>query len=286
MDQARGLLPKTREQYLRTVGRLLNQQFAHRRVAISAIKPETVRKFIVQQNKLYATPASAGCIASALRGYFRYRSACGDRVHQLIGVVNFPANWQLASLPKALSAQDVARLLDSLGGSYPSARRSNAIVRCALDLGLRVGEIAKLGLDDIDWRAGTLTLRATKSRREQVLPLPPPTGRAIAEYLKSERPRTNNRAVFVRHIAPRDQPITADLVGKLICRAYARAKLPYTRARLLRHTMASRLLASGSSLKDVADVLRHRSLNTTLIYAKLDSGNLSAVALPWPGSAS
>ena len=181
-------------------------------MAISAIKPETVRKFIVQQNKLYATPASAGCIASALRGYFRYRSACGDRVHQLIGVVNFPANWQLASLPKALNGQEVARLLDSLGGSYRSARRSDAIVRCASDLGLRVGEIAKLGLDDIDWRAGTLTLRATKSRREQVLPLPPPTGRAIAEYLKSERPRTNNRAVFVRHIAPRDQPITADFV--------------------------------------------------------------------------
>lgn len=285
MDRVRGLAPKTRTQYLRTVGRLLNQQFTHRRVAISAITPETVRKFIAQQNKLYATPASASSIASALRGYFRYRSACGDRMHHLIGVVNFPANWQLASLPKALSARDVARLLDSLGGSYPSARRSNAIVRCALDLGLRVGEIAKLGLHDIDWRTGTLTLRATKSRREQVLPLPPTTGRAIAEYLQSERPRTNNRAVFVRHLAPRDQPITAGFVGKVISRAYARAKLPYTQAHLLRHTMASRLLASGSSLKEVADVLRHRSLNTTLIYAKLDSRNLSAVALPWPGSA-
>jgi integrase/recombinase XerC len=285
MAQARGLSPKTREQYLRTVGRLLRQRFARRRVVVSAIKPEAVRKFVAEQDKLYATPASAATIASALRGYFRYRSACGDRVHHLIGVVNFPANWQLASLPKALNEQEVARLLDSLDGSYPSARRSKAIVRCALDLGLRVGEIANLGLDDIDWQAGTLTLRATKSRREQVLPLPPPTGRAIADYLKCERPRTNNRAVFARHIAPRDQPITADFVSKVICRAYARAKLPYTRAHLLRHTMASRLLAGGSSLKEVADVLRHRSLNTTLIYAKLDSRNLSTVALPWPGSA-
>ena len=198
---------------MRTVERLLRQQFAHRRVAISAIEPETVRTFIAQQNKLYATPASASCIASALRGYFRYRSACGDHVHQLIGVVNFPANWQLTSLPKALNEHDVARLLDSLGGSYPSARRSDAVVRCALDLGLRVGEIANLCLDDIAWRAGTLTLRATKSRREQVLPLPPTTGRAIAEYLKSERPRTNNRAVLVRHLAPRDQPITAGFVA-------------------------------------------------------------------------
>jgi integrase/recombinase XerC len=125
---------------LRTVGRLLRQQFKRRRVAFSAIKPEAVRKFIAEQGKLYSTPASAASIASALRGYFRYRSTRGDRVHHLIGVVNFPANWQLASLPKALSEKEVARLLNSLGDSYPSARRVKAIVRCALDLGLRVGQ--------------------------------------------------------------------------------------------------------------------------------------------------
>ena len=131
---------------------------------------------------------------------------------------------------------------------------------------LRSCEVAKLGLDDIDWRAGTVTLRGTKSRREDILPLPVATGRAIADYLKFERPQTTNRAVFVRHIAPRDQPIGPDVVGKAIRQAYVRAGLPYTRAHLLRHTMASRLLEGGSSLKEVADVLRHRSLNTTLIY--------------------
>jgi integrase len=110
-------------------------------------------------------------------------------------------------------------------------------------------------------------------------------GRAIADYLKFERPQTTNRAVFVRHIAPRDQPIGPDLVRKAIRQAYARAGLPYTRSHLLRHTMASRLLAGGSSLKEVADVLRHRSLNTALIYAKLDSRNLAGVALAWPGCA-
>ena len=140
-------------------------------------------------------------------------------------------------------------------------------------------------LDDIDWRAGTITLRHTKSRREDVLPLPATTAEAIAAYLKYERPKTSNRAVFVRHIAPRDEPVGPDLVRKTIRQAYARAGLPYTRSHLLRHTMANRLLAGGSSLKEVADVLRHRSLNTTLIYAKLDSRNLVEVALPWPGSA-
>ena len=90
--------------------------------------------------------------------------------------------------------------------------------------------------------------------------------------------------VFARHMTPREQPIGPDLVRKTIRQAYARAGLPHTRAHLLRHTMASRLLAGGSSLKEVADVLRHRSLNTTLIYAKLDSRHLVEVALPWPGS--
>ena len=286
MSHVRGLAPNTRGLYLRIVHHLLRQQFAHRPVVIARIKPNAVRKFITEEGQSYSTPASAGSIASALRGYFRYRGTRGDHVHHLIGVVTFPANWQLASLPKALSNDEVDRLLGALGGAYPSARRSDAIVRCAVDLGLRSSEIAYLGLDDIDWRAGTITLKRTKSRREDVLPLPAATGQAIADYLKYERPQTSNRAVFVRHLAPRDQPVGPDLVRKAIRQAYARAGLPYTRAHLLRHTMASRLLGGGSSLKEVADVLRHRSLNTTLIYAKLDSRTLSAVALPWPGSAS
>jgi len=285
MDRVQGLAPKTRTLYLRTVRRLLVEQFDDRAVDFGAITPEFVRRFVAGQSELYSTPGSAATLISALRGYFRFRATCGDRVHALIGVLPYPANWQLASLPKGLSDAEVGRLVDSLGGEGPSARRADAMVRCALDLGLRVGEIATLALDDIDWRAGTITLRRTKSRREDTLPLPQTMGRAIADYLVGERPPSASRAVFVRRIAPCDRPLGADCVRKTIRQAYARAGLPYTRSHLLRHTMASRLLASGSSLKEVADVLRHRSLNTTLIYAKLDSRNLSAVALPWPGGA-
>ena len=285
MNHARGLAPRTRSMHIRIVGRLLHEQFADRPVVISMIEPNDVRQFFARQSALYSTPGGIGSLASALRIYFRYRASRGDLVHGLIGVVCHPANWQLASLPKALSNAEVERLIGSLGQGGPAGRRGDAIVRCALDLGLRSCEVAKLGLDDIDWQAGTITLRNTKNRREDVLPLPATTGRAIAEYLQFERPQTTNRAVFVRRIAPRDQSIGSDLVQKTIRQAYARAGLPYTRAHLLRHTMASRLLAGGSSLKEVADVLRHRSLGTTLIYAKLDSRNLVTVALPWPGSA-
>jgi site-specific recombinase XerD len=286
MGHVRGLAPKTRSQYLRTVRRMLFEQFADHAIVISAIKPDAIREFFASESKLYSTPSSAGAVISALHSYFRYRAMQGDQVHHLVGVLCYPVKWKLASLPKSLTSTEIEALLGALTHDGPSSRRTAAIVHCALDLGLRSSEVAHLGLDDIDWRAATITLRKTKGLREDIMPLPAETGRAIADYLQFERPPTNNRAVFVRNVAPRDQSIGPDLVRKAIRQAYERAGLPHTRSHLLRHTMASRLLEGGSSLKEVADVLRHRSLNTTLIYAKLDSRNLAAVALPWPGSAS
>ena len=159
-----------------------------------------------------------------------------------------------------------------------------AIVRCALDMGLRSCEIANLQLADIDWRAGTVTLKRTKSLRQDTLPLPELTGQALAEYVQRERPKTTNSAVFVRCLAPRDTPIGADGVRRVIRDAYQRIGLTHGRSHALRHTLACQLPDHGSSLKEVADVLRHRSLNTSLIYAKLDISRLGAVALPWPGS--
>jgi integrase/recombinase XerC len=286
MNHVRGLAPKTREHYLAIIRRMLFGQFADQPVEISAFKPDDIRKFVASQSEACKVSASISAPISALRGYFRYRTTLGDRVHHLIGVTSFPANWQQASLPKTLNNDEIGRLLAALLYNGKAARRTAAIVHCALDLGLRSSEVAHLGLDDIDWEAATVTLRRTKGRREDVMPLPAATGQAIAEYLKYERPQTTNRAVFVRNVAPRDQPVGPDLIRKSIRQAYARAGLPYTRAHLLRHTMANRLLAGGSSLKEVADVLRHRSLNTTLVYAKLDSRSLAEVAMPWPGSVS
>lgn len=286
MSQVRGLAPKTRESALRLVGALLRKYFGTKAIEFDRITADRVRRFFAQQAANYKTPSSLGAVASALRGYFRWRATLGDRTHALAGAVSYPANWQQASLPKSLDPEEVERLVGALGKSGPSMRRADAMVRCALDLGLRSGEIARLSLDDIDWEAGTITLRRTKGRREDVMPLPVATGQAIAAYLREERPKIQHKMVFARHFTPREQPIGPDLVRKTIRQAFARAGLPHTRSHLLRHTMASRLLAGGSSLKEVADVLRHRSLNTTLIYAKLDDHGLGSVALPWPGTSS
>jgi integrase/recombinase XerC len=281
MAQVRGLAAKTREGALRLIGLLLRKHFGDGAVQFGAITPEHVRRFFAEQAKHYKVPSSLGTVVSSLRSYF---ATLGDRSHALAGALSYPANWQQATLPKSLDPNEVEQLVAVLGQTGPAMRRADAMVRCALDLGLRSGEVARLGLNDIDWDAGTLTLRRTKGRREDVMPLPLTTGQAIAAYLRDERPKTRHRMVFARHMTPREQPIGPDLVRKTIRQAYARAGLPHTRAHLLRHTMASRLLAGGSSLKEVADVLRHRSLNTTLVYAKLDSRRLVEVALPWPGT--
>lgn len=286
MHEVKGLVAKTRSMSTRIVKRFLIGRFELESVDIDLLLPEHVRMFYAEQCKLYSKPASSGAVISALRGYFRYRSSLGDNVHGLIGAISYPCNWQLSSLPKSLSKDEVNMLVGSLGQPGRSLRRSDAVVRCALDLGLRGAEIAKLMLDDIDWKNGTITLRGTKGRRIDVLPLPSSTGEALAAYLKYERPTIASRVFFARLVAPREQPIGPDVIRKIIRQAYARAGLPYTKAHLLRHTMANRLLDSGASLKEVADVLRHRSLNTSLIYAKLDCRSLGRVAAPWPGSAS
>lgn len=285
LTDVKGLASGTRRNYRCIVLHFLQACFGSAEVEFTALQPDDVRQFFAGQLKHPATPSKASQVAAALRAYFRYRGAGGDDVHALSGVIALPAHWNLASLPKALTDAEVDRLLKAFPPELPSYRRGYAMVRCALDLGLRANEIAKLALADIDWQAGTVTLRSTKSRREDILPLPIPTGQAIADYLRYERPHTTNQAVFVRRLAPHDVPIGPDAVHRLIRDAYRRIGLDHGRTHALRHTLARRLLEQGSSLKEVADILRHRSLDTSLIYAKLDSRKLSAVALPWPGSA-
>ncbi len=284
MRSARGLSEGTRRGCLRWIERLLQHKFAGEELVFAKLQPEDLRKFIAIQLGLLGSVSNAMSLASALRTYFGYRTICGDQVHGLLGVISAPARWRLASLPRGLKPDEVDRLLASFNSSIPSPLRGYAIVRCALDLGLRSGEVTNLQLTDIDWKAGTITLKHTKSLRVDVLPLPAPTGQALAAYVQHERPKTSNPFIFVRLLPPRDAPLGASGIRAVISNAFRRIGLSHGRTHALRHTMACRLLDRGSSLKEVADVLRHRSLNTSLIYAKLDTPRLAAVALAWPGS--
>lgn len=282
----RGLSSGSRSNYLRIAARLLHQRFGSHVVELSKLRPPDVRQFLADQLDALRTPSHAHRLASGLRNYLGYRRACGDPVDALTAVISSPAHWRLATLPRALKVEEVEQLLDSFRFVRRWPKRGYALVRCALDLGLRAGEIARLTIRDIDWRAGTVTLRGTKSFRQDILPLPIETGQALADYLQHERLATSSPALFVRPWGSRDRPITSSAIQKVITRAYQRCGLPHSGSHALRHTLACRLVENGSSLKDVADILRHRSLNTTLIYAKLDTPKLSTVPLPWPGSES
>lgn len=278
LEQARGLAASTRHSRLKIARSLIL------RTSSATPSASELRRFIAGE-LARVSPASGACLAGALRSYLRFRAFEGDLVDHLLPVIASPAHWRLAPLPQTLSVSELDRLLNAFPPNLPSRLRAVAIVRCLVDLGLRSSEAINLNLGDIDWTAGTLCVAHSKSRRADVLPLPESTGRAIAEYLRSERPTTTSRRVFVRHVAPVDRPVGADVARNTVRAAYLRAGLPHTRVHILRHTLASRLLATGSTLKEVADVLRHRELDTSMIYAKVDQTRLAAVAMPWPGSA-
>lgn len=284
LRDVRGLADGTRKHYIAIVELLLSRIVTRRSIESADLRPDDVREFLSHQIGRRQTPSHASKLTSALRSYLRYRSTCGDETGKLLAAIQNPVHWNLATLPRALTREEAERLLRSFTARrFP--KRDYAIARCALDLGLRAGEVAHLKIKDIDWRNGTVTLRGTKSRRQDVLPLPMETGQALADYLECERPVTPHPAVFVRKRDEHDQVITSMAVQKVLKHACQRIGLMHASGHALRHTVACRLIESGSSLKEVADVLRHRSLNTTLIYAKLDTAKLAAVALPWPGSA-
>ena len=276
--QMKGLAASTRLRRLVIIGPLASMA-----IGAGLPTPEQLRQFLRQELSRVSV-ASAGVTTTAVRSYLRFRAFEGHRVEHLLAIVASPANWRLAPLPQTLTPSEVQRLLDAFPPGLPSRLRCYAIVRCLVDLGLRSSEVIALDLDHIDWAAGTVRICKAKSRRVDILPLPQATGAAIAEYIRSERPQTSSRRIFVRHLAPVEVPVAAGVVRRAVREAYRRAGLPHTRVHILRHTLASRLLNTGGTLKEVADVLRHRELDTSLIYAKVDFARLGAVAMPWPGS--
>ena len=279
-----GLADTTRLRRGRVVGEFLLAHFGDQPIAMSKVSAASIRRFVLGEGGRGA--GSIGVIGGAIGCYLRFRSMSGDRVSELAAAIPRAAHWRLASLPEVLTDVEIDELLRSFDQPFPSRRRAYAMARCLIDLGLRCSEVIKLHLDDIDWADGTISLVGTKGRRTDVLPLPAATGCAIATYLREERPQTSNRAIFVRHVAPYDEPIQKGVVKHAVLAGYRRCGWTRTGVHILRHSVASRLLRTGAPMKDIADVLRHRSLDTSAIYAKVDLTKLAAVALPWPGSAS
>jgi site-specific recombinase XerD len=228
---------------------------------------------------------SAKLIVCSLRSLLRWLHLTGVISTPLAAAVPSVAGWRLSGLPKALEPGQLRSLLAACDRRTPTGRRDYAIMLLLSRLGLRAGEVARLGLDDIDWRRGELAI-CGKGNRAECLPLPADVGAAIAAYLRRGRPGTaEGRSVFVRVHAPH-RALTTGGVTMVVFDAAQRAGLPKMHAHRLRHTAATAMLRAGSPLHEVGQVLRHRSALSTAIYAKVDRDALAVLARPWPVKAS
>jgi integrase/recombinase XerD len=282
--RTRGLREGTLDGYERLVRMFIRAALGEDPVDPSGLSPSDVVGFVAAMQGRFS-PCSMKAVRTALRSFFRFlrfEGLCDDRLERAVPRV---AHWRLSTLPRYLSDAQLSRLLASLDASTPYGRRDRAIVLCLASLGLRPGELANLCLEDMDWRGGSIRLRERKTRQGAVVPLPRDAGRAIVAYLREERPVTDERRVFVQHRgAGRGRRLSGNTVSAVVVRALDRAGVqsPLGGGYVLRHTVASRLVRRGANLKEVADFLGHRSLDTTAIYAKLDLVALREVALPWP----
>jgi site-specific recombinase XerD len=227
---------------------------------------------------------AAKMTVTALRSLLGFLHVDGAIERSLACSVPSVAGRRLAGLPKGLDVNQVRRLLASCDDDTRNGCRDSAVLTMLVRLGLRAGEVAKLGLDDIDWRAGEIIVRGKANCTER-LPLPADVGEAVAAYLRCGRPASaQGRSVFVRFKAPHCA-LTSGGVTQIVAAAARRAGLGRVHAHRLRHTVATEMLRAGASLPEIGQLLRHRRALTTAIYAKVDRDALRTIARRWPGEA-
>ena len=280
----RGVSVPTASSYLRVSGRFLTglsePEDPNHSLDLSRLSTPTVSQFLLQVAR-ESSVRQAKLTVTALRsflGYLHVRGQCGD----LSGALPAVAGYRLSGLPKAIGDDEVRRLLESCNRETATGCRDLAILLLLCRLGLRACEVAVLEVGDVRWVHGELHVRGKGS--EGRLPLLHDVGEAVANYLRDGRPRSTSPRIFLQASAPfRD--LSPKTVVKIVRRAAVRAGLPPIAAHRLRHTAGTTMLRQGASLAEIAHVLRHRSIDTTAIYAKVDRRALRALARRWPGGA-
>jgi integrase/recombinase XerD len=225
--------------------------------------------------------AAAQYFVSGLRAFLRFCFLEGLLATDLSQAALVVRGRRASLLPRGISPADARALLSSCDRRSALGRRDYALIILLLRLGLRRGEVARLTLDDIDWRAGELVVHG-KGGREDRLPLPADVGQALAAYLRRGRAVSDRREVFLCGRAPYS-PIASGTVASTVRRACRRAGIPEVGSHRLRHTTACEMVQAGVPLVRIGQVLRHRSLQSTAIYARVDIEQLRQLAAPWPG---
>jgi site-specific recombinase XerD len=247
--------------------------------------PELIEHYVSGEARRYR-PSTGQNIACATRSFLRFLLQEGLIRSDLSAAVPSFAHWRLGPLPKTLREEELAQLTKAADVRTPMGLRNRAMLLCMTELGMRASDVAGLELNGVDIAARVLRLHRRKERRSATLPMTDKLAHAIDAYLRRGRPVCPSQSIFVLHRAPVGKPITpvgiCYVVLGLAKRAGLRDRIGGTH--ILRHSVACRMLNAGATLKQVADLLGHRSINTTTIYAKVDLNALSQVPLPWPGA--
>ncbi|HJY75904.1 MAG TPA: site-specific integrase [Burkholderiales bacterium] len=282
LREERGLAHATLINYLAPVDRFLLDRFGKEPVRLGQLAARDVTQFVLRRAHTMS-PGRAKLLVTALRSFLRFVFVRGETPIDLTPSVPTVADWRLAKLPKFIPAEDVQRLLRACDRRTATGRRDYAVLLLLARLGLRASEVVQMTLEDIDWAAGELMVRGKGARHDR-LPLPADVGNAVVQYLRRDRPHCPSRRVFICAKAPRQGFKGPSTVCTIVRRAIASAGLrtPSRGAHLLRHSLATELLRRGGSLAEIGELLRHRSPDTTALYAKVDLGALREVAQPWP----
>jgi integrase/recombinase XerD len=270
-------------------GRLLYAADLLRRLRVRHLRqlhgwsPVQMARYVSSIGRRYS-PVSAQGVASSIRSFLRFLLLYGLIQHDLAAAVPSFAHWRLASLPTSVRRAELEKLLRSVDLSTPIGKRDLAILLCMIDLGLRGADVADLRQDGVDLAAGILRFRRTKQREQVAVPMTRRLADAIRLYLREGRPLCDAAGLFIVERDPFDVPITRIGICCMVARRAARAGLGdrIRGTHILRRTLATEMINSGASLKEIADLLGHRSIDTTSIYAKVDLRSLVRVALPWP----
>lgn len=244
---------------------------------------QSLRQFVLDTSKRCGWAASKQC-TTALRMFLRFLIADGKCATGLDAAIPVLAHWRLSSLPRYLQSDEVERVIASCDSATSIGKRDRAILLLLARLGLRAGDIVQLRLGDVDWKEAGICVLG-KGRRQTLMPLTQEIGDAIADYIKDGRPQTTVDTLFLRSRAPFRALANHCAVSMIVIQAMRRAAVTCPSrgaAHVLRHSVASSMLRQGLTLQDIADVLRHRSVATTEIYAKVDVLTLQQIAQPWP----
>ncbi len=252
-----------------------------RKFKLQELTPEVLLRHVLERS----ARDSAGrlqALASALRSFGRFLQFSGRSRYELSSALPRIASPGRSCLSNYLRPEQLNDLLKSIDVTTPAGRRNYAIILCLARLGLRASEVADLTLDQIQWRTGVIRLGAGKARRERQLPLPKEVGQALASYLKAQKIQPDTRRIFCA--LRNGKALCPAAISRVAHRAlrHAQIQIPRPGAHLLRRTLASHLVQQGVSLKAIADLLGHRCLDTTRIYASVNHSMLREVSRPWP----